>query len=107
MTNGVDYWRGLYDFFWCCASGDRLVRGHVGLCYRGGDLGPYWYIPAVVNAAIPPGKQSAVSLNGWVFRKWTDSPNGDVAVSLDEAKAACQRGLGRAQGLPMAIRPGF
>jgi hypothetical protein len=41
----------------------------------------------LVNAATP-GRQGAVSLNGWVFRKWTHSPNGAVADSLDEAKAA-------------------
>ena len=52
-----------------------------------GGLGPGWYIPAVVNAAIP-GKQGAVSLNGWAFRKWTPDPNGGVADSLDEAEAA-------------------
>ena len=33
--------------------------------------------------------------------------NSGVQVSLVEAKAACQRWLGRAQGLPMTIRPGF
>src|SRR6516165_9401008 len=57
----MDYWRGLYDLFWCCACGDRLVRDHVGLCNRGGDLGPRWYIPAVVNAAIQ-GKHGEASL---------------------------------------------
>ena len=41
----------------------------------------------MVNAAIP-GKQGAVSLNGWAFRKWTPDPNGGVADSLDEAMAA-------------------
>ena len=57
----MDYWRGLYDLFWCCACGDRLVRDHVGLCNRGGDLGPRWYIPTVVNAAIQ-GKHGEASL---------------------------------------------
>jgi hypothetical protein len=58
-----------------------------------GGLGPGWYIPAVVNAAIP-GKQGAVSLNGWAFRKWTPDPNGGVADSLDEAKTAFRHGSG-------------
>ena len=99
MTNGVDYWRGLYDLFWCCACGDRLVRDHVGLCNRGGGLGRRWYTPAVVNAAIP-WKQGAVPLNGWVFRKWTDGPNGGVADSLDDAKASSGD-----YGVPMVSLP--
>ena len=80
VTNGVDYWRGLYDLFWCRACGDRVVRGHVGLCNRGGDLGPRWYIPAVVDAAIQ-GKHGAASLV-------EGGPSGGVADSLGEAKAA-------------------
>ena len=51
-----------------------------------GGHGSGWYISAAVNAAIP-GKQGAVSLGGWVF--WhVAAPNGGVADSLDEAKAA-------------------
>jgi hypothetical protein len=65
VTNGMDYWRGLYDLFWCCACGCRLVREHVGLCNRGGCLGLGWYVPALVNAAIQ-GKHCTVSLGGWI-----------------------------------------
>jgi hypothetical protein len=26
VTNGLDYWRSLYDLFWCCACGDRVCE---------------------------------------------------------------------------------
>ena len=51
-TDGVDYWRGLYDLFRSGARGRRLVRGHVRLCNSGGNPGPRWYISAGVHAAI-------------------------------------------------------
>jgi hypothetical protein len=53
----------------------------------GGGHGRGWYISAAVNAAIP-GKQGAVSLGGWMFCKLTGGPNGGIADSLDEPKAA-------------------
>ena len=83
----MDYWRDLYDLFWYCAFGDRLLRGHVELCNRRGSHGRDWYIFVAFHAAIP-GRQSAVSLDGRVFCKWTHGPDGGVPDSLDEAKAA-------------------
>ena len=71
MTNGVDYWRDLYDLFRCCARGHRLVPAHVRLCDSGGNLGPGWYIFAGVHSAIP-GKHAPSPLGGWVFCKWDD-----------------------------------
>ena len=83
----MDYRRDLYDLFWYCAFGDRLLGGHVELCNRRGSHGRGWYISVAFHAAIP-GRQSAVSLDGRVFCKWTPGPNGRMADNLVEAKAA-------------------
>ena len=68
MTNGVDYWRDLYDPFRRWARGHRLVPAHVWLCDSGGNLGPGWYILAGVHSAIP-GRHAASPLGRWVFCK--------------------------------------
>jgi len=70
VTNGVDYWRDLYDLFRRFARGNRLVRDYVRLCNSGGDIGLGWYIYASVHAAIlpiPATKHAAYSLGGCVY----------------------------------------
>src|SRR5215467_11916350 len=100
----MDYWRDLYDLFWYCAFGDRLLREHVELCDHRGNHGRGWYISVAFHAAIP-GRQSAVSLDGRVFCKWTHGPNGGVADSLDEAKVAFRSWRGARSLLCLTLDP--